>query len=115
MSSSPSHEPPVWHQVFRKSEALVTREIAGETLLVPMRGKLARLQRIFALNPVGAHIWDQLDGTRDLAAIHRGLMEHFDVSPEQAEADLVEYVALLRDAELIVDAGRSPPSSSDPP
>ncbi|MCP4656319.1 MAG: PqqD family protein [bacterium] len=115
MSSNPRQEFPVRRQVFRKSDSLVTREIAGETLLVPMRGKLARLQRIFALNPVGAHIWEQLDGTRDLAAIHRSLVETFDVSPEQAEADLVEYVAMLRDAELIVDAGRSPPPSSDPP
>ena len=113
MSSGHRQEPPLWRQLFRKSDALVTREIAGETLLVPMRGKLARLQRIFALNPVGAHIWEQLDGTRDLAAIHRSLVESFEVSPEQAEADLVEYVAMLRDAELIVDASSSPPS--DPP
>ncbi len=115
MNSNPSQESPVWQQVYRKSESLVTREIAGETLLVPMRGKLARLQRIFALNPVGAHIWDQLDGTRDLAAIHRSLVESFDVSPEEAEADLVEYVNLLRDAELIVDAGSPSPPTADPP
>ena len=113
MSSSHRQELSLWRQVFRKSDALVTREIAGETLLVPMRGKLARLQRIFALNPVGAHIWEQLDGRRDLAAIHRSLVESFEVSPDEAEADLVEYIAMLRDAELIVDASSSPPS--DPP
>lgn len=104
--------PPLWDQVFRRSEALVTREIAGETLLVPMRGKLAKLQRIFALNPVGAFIWQQLDGERDLAAIHEAVVEHFEVSTQEAREDLVEYVTVLREAELIC-AG--PPAPPQPP
>ncbi len=90
-------------QVFRQQRSTVTREIAGEVLLVPVHGKLAQLQRIFVLNPVGAYIWQQLDGERDLEAIHRGLVDNFEVTGGEAEADLYEYLGALEDAGLIVE------------
>jgi hypothetical protein len=46
--------------VYRKKKDLVTREIAGETLIVPTRGNLADMQRIFALNGVAGFIWQHL-------------------------------------------------------
>jgi hypothetical protein len=47
----------IWERVFRKREEVVSREIAGETILVPIRGKLVDMERIFSVNPVGAHVW----------------------------------------------------------
>ena len=91
-------------QVFRQRPDMVTREIAGEVLLVPVRGKLAQLQRIFVLNPVGAYIWGQLDGERDLARIRQGLIDSFEVGAEEAETDLFEYLGALEDAGLISEA-----------
>lgn len=101
-----------WDRVFVPKEALVAREIAGEVILVPVRGKLAQLKRIFVLNPVGAYIWGQLDGVRDLAAIHRGIVADFEVSEEEAEADLCEYIAALEEADLVV---LKPPGESTEP
>ncbi len=92
-------------QVFRRRSEMAIREIAGEVFLVPVSGKLARLQRIFVLNPVGAYIWQQLDGERDLEAIHRGLVDRFEVADAEAETDMLEYLAALEDAELIEPAG----------
>jgi hypothetical protein len=91
--------------VYRQSPAVATRDIAGEVLLVPVRGELAQLQRLFSLNAVGAFIWQQLDGKRDLAAIEHDLVERFEVSEEEARRDLVEYVEGLRQASLIVAGG----------
>ncbi len=93
----------VWRRVLSPKEALVAREIAGEVILVPVRGKLAQLKRIFVLNPVGAHIWGQLDGERDLETIHRGIVEAFEVTDEEAEADLFEFVGSLEEADLVVE------------
>jgi hypothetical protein len=50
--------------VYRKKKDLVTREIAGETLIVPTRGNLADMQRIFALDGVAAFIWQHLERER---------------------------------------------------
>lgn len=93
----------VWQRIYRHDEVVVRREIAGETLLVPVRGRLAQLHRIFVLNDVGAFIWEQIDGKRRLAGIREGLLERFEVSRHEAERDLLEYVEGLRDARLIVE------------
>lgn len=93
-----------WDTVLAKRDEIVSREIAGETILVPIRGKLVDLQRIFSVNPVGAHIWQQIDGMRTLADVRDSVVETFDVEQERAEADILEFVAELAEAELIQEA-----------
>jgi hypothetical protein len=87
--------------VYRRSPDLVGRKVLNEALLVPIRGDLADLQRIFALSRVAQHIWTQLDGEHDLAAVRDSLVARFEVEPAEAEADLVEFIAQLRAAGLI--------------
>lgn len=90
--------------VFAKVGDIVSREIAGETILVPIRGKLVDLQRVFTVNPVGAHIWQLLDGKTTLAAIRDSVVESFDVEREQAAIDIHEFIAQLLEAKLIQKA-----------
>ncbi len=95
-----SHE--AWKKVFRKAEQIVSREIAGETILVPIRGELADMQRVFWLNSVAEYTWHQLDGERSLGEILDGILAKFDVEREQAQADLQEFIAELLEEGLIV-------------
>lgn len=90
--------------VLKKREDVVTREIAGETILVPIRGKLVDMQKIFCLDPVAAFIWEHLDGRRTLAAVRDAVLDKFDVQQERAEADIQEFVAQLAEADLIQEA-----------
>jgi hypothetical protein len=90
-----------WASVYSRADEVIRRRIAGETLLVPIRGQMALLDRIFALNPVAAFIWEQLDGHRSLGDIRQGILEKFEVEPETAEADLREFIDALRQANLI--------------
>lgn len=109
----PSHPPSSPEQVFRRRESVVYREIAGEGFLVPVEGDLAQMHKLFVLNEVAGHIWQLLDGCRDLAAIHHSLVEEFEVSDEEAESDLAQYVEALRGAglveEVVVDRGGGEP------
>jgi hypothetical protein len=89
---------------YRKQEEIVTREIAGETLLVPIRSKLADMQRIFGLNAVGEYIWQQLDGRRSLTEIHNEIVDDFDVTGEQAKIDIQEFIGQLLEADIITEA-----------
>jgi hypothetical protein len=88
---------------YRKNEDVIARQIAGETLLVPIRGDLAGMQRIFALDKVAEYIWQQLDAETTLEAIRDGVLANFDVSMEQAEADIGGFIAELLEAGLIVE------------
>jgi hypothetical protein len=91
-----------WEKVYKRDETVVTRDIVGEMILVPIRGKLADMQRIFTLNDVGAYIWSSLDGERSLGEICEDLRLDFDVKKEQAQRDMSEFIGELLEADLIV-------------
>lgn len=87
--------------VYARRDGVVLREVAGEQILVPIRRDVADLKAIFALNTVGRCIWELLDGTRGTGAVLAGLVERFDVSPEEASADLHAFVERLTQAGLV--------------
>lgn len=81
---------------------MVTRQIAGETLLVPIRSQVADMQNIFALTHDSAeYIWQQLDGKQNLEQIHQGIMDNFQVENRQSLSDLQEFISQLLDAGII--------------
>jgi hypothetical protein len=85
---------------YQRSPDAVTREVAGETLVVPIRGHLADLQRIYALNPVGALVWGRLDRAADVLTLCRAVADEFDVGAEEAEPSVRAFLAQLEDAGL---------------
>jgi hypothetical protein len=89
--------------VFVQKDEIVSRNIAGETILVPIRGNLADMQNIFTLNKVGAFIWEQLDGKRPLSEIHVSLCDCFEVSSEEAERDILEFVDHVNETGLVLE------------
>jgi hypothetical protein len=85
---------------YRRTDQVVRREIAGEVLLVPVRGELAQLQQMFVLNPVGEFIWSRLDGERGVEALVAELVDAFEVSAEQAHSDIEAFLSRLSEAGL---------------
>lgn len=92
-----------WDKVYGRLDHVVMRKIAGETFLIPIRNNIADMQRIFALNPAGEFIWQELDGMKDLAEVCNRVLEHFRVVRETAMADIVEFIAELDQACLITE------------
>ncbi len=86
---------------FARNEDVVTREILGETLLVPIRADIADMRHIFALNETGAWIWQHLDGATPLAAVRDALSRAFEVEPDAAGHDVLELVDELDEAGLV--------------
>lgn len=96
-----SAHPDIWDKRFRKKDTIVSRKIAGEYFLVPVRGKLADMQKIFTLNPVAEHIWQELDDDKSLEDIRNSTMSAFNVKKEQASSDIKEFIAELLREDLI--------------
>lgn len=94
---------PFLDKVFKKQADIVYRKIAGEVILVPIRGNLADMQRIFALNRVAEYIWQKIDGQKALSVIGHELAGAFEVSKDVASADLVKFVQQLSEAKLIAE------------
>jgi hypothetical protein len=86
-------------RTFSRSESVVRREVAGETFLVPLRGRLVDLQELFVLNEVGTWVWEHLDG-RCLEELGAGLSAEFEIDAEQAQRDAESFVHELTEAGL---------------
>ncbi len=86
---------------FRKAGDYVTRRIADETIVVPIRARAAELDSVFVLNEVGAAIWAQLDSEHDAAAIATRIAERFAVPAETARRDVTQFLGTLVEAGLL--------------
>ncbi len=89
-------------RVFRRNDSLVTRDLAGEKVIIPVRGKVGDLGNIYTLNSVGRGVWDLLDGTRDVAAILAVLGEEYEVDFATLSGDVHALLADMHQEGLIV-------------
>ena len=83
-------------RVYRRSADFVFRRIEGETILVPIRSGVGDLDCIYSLNAIGALVWERLDGKTAASEIGRAISAEYDVSAEQAEADLAEFLTEMK-------------------
>jgi hypothetical protein len=87
---------------WARSPRIATRTIGGQCVLVPLAGGGADLDSSFNLNHVAAFVWNQLDGTRTVAAVVDAVVARFEVERERAEADTLELLETLREIRAIV-------------
>jgi hypothetical protein len=78
---------------YRRGDRHVYRQIAGEHLLISLhRDTLAPM---FALTPTAAALWERLASWQDREALVAHLLEEFDVTREQAGADVGDFLDQL--------------------
>ena len=86
---------------FVKEKDLVTRDVAGEEIIVPIKGHVGDLEGVFTLNEVGAMIWRLLDGQTTVRQLMEAVRNEYDVEAAEAEKDVVDFLRSLEDAGLI--------------
>jgi Coenzyme PQQ synthesis protein D (PqqD) len=77
---------------FVRSDNVVSRVIAGETLIVPVRRGVADLAALFSFNPVGSTIWEAIAQPRTVDELATVLADTYDVTPEKAREDLEVFL-----------------------
>ena len=88
-------------QVFRKNKDFVFRQIDDETILVPIKDNLGDMGSIYNLNEVGAFIWEHFDGLKTIRDIKNRIIDEFEISEQEAQQDLFEFVNQLKEIEAI--------------
>lgn len=71
------------------------RKIAGETLLIPVEEAVKEYNGIFTLSPTAALIFQTVSEGGDEQDAVNALCGEFDVSPEEARADVQAFLASL--------------------
>ena len=88
---------------FRPSSDVVSREIGGEIIIVPLASGVADLEKeLFTLNPTGLSIWTKLDGSRTVAEVAHEVARDFDAPEDTVRADVIELLAELFECKLVV-------------
>jgi len=86
----------IWNKRYKKDPNIVSRKIANEFILVPIRHNVGDLESIYTLNEVAARIWELIDGKRTVGEIRDKLLQEFEVTPQEAEKDLSGYIGELK-------------------
>jgi hypothetical protein len=87
-----------WETVFERSADVNSTVLDREAVLLNLESGV-----YYTLNPVGAAIWDLLDGERSLGKILDGVCERFDVSVPVAQRDVAALASQLRREGLITE------------
>lgn len=93
----------------RRVEGVILRQVAGETFLVPIRGRLADMEELFVLNEVGRWLWDGLDGLHSIEDLAANVAAEFEVEEQEACRDALAFVERLAESGLVEES--SPPGS----
>lgn len=80
---------------------LICRQIAGETILVPVGKTVYDSTGLFVLNELAAFIWNILPEVQSEAEIVSAVLAEYEVSEAQAGADAAEFLAQLREMGII--------------
>jgi hypothetical protein len=91
----------VGREKYLRSSTVVSREIADETLVVPIRGGAGDLNSIFSFNPIGSDLWNLLEKEVSVEEMTSWVTDHYDVREEQALGDIREFVGELLGAGLV--------------
>lgn len=73
----------------------ITREVAGEVVVVPTGEAAARFQGMITLNPSAEFLWKHLQEDNTEENLLKEMLEEFDVSEEIARKDIKGFVGML--------------------
>lgn len=79
----------------------VVRQVMEDIVAIPVGQTALRLNGMILLNNVSKIIWDCLEQGTDLESIVKAVTESFDVSADEAEADVLEFCDKLRKLQFL--------------
>lgn len=86
---------------IRKSSNVVSRVVADEAIVVPIRRGVADMDSIFTFNEAGTTLWNMIEANCSAAEMSEFLRKEYGLTAERAAADTERFIADLATAGLI--------------
>ena len=99
--------------LYIRAKAVVSRLIAADTLVLPLRAGIGDLTSLYSLNATATTIWDALETPQTLQRLCDLIDSKYDLSREKAEEDVALFmgqICSLGLAERVVDSEAAPPT-----
>lgn len=98
VSTASANSTPVRHA---RSTAIVSREVAGETIVVPICKGVGDLDSVYTFNPLGRSLWRLLENGCSVEELTNWVVTQFEVDAKQASVDVQQYLAELQEIGLV--------------
>lgn len=79
----------------------VVRQVLDDVVAIPVGDTALQFNGMILLNEVSKVIWTQLEQETDLDALVAAVTDAFEVSAEEATADILEFLQQLRQTQLL--------------
>ena len=90
--------------IYAPSEDIVTREIEGELIIVPLVSGIGDMEdELFTLKETGRAIWEKLDGKKSLKDVAEELSAEFEASSGEIETDVIGLAEELLKRRMLVE------------
>lgn len=80
---------------------LIKREVAGDTILVPVGKTVYDSNGLFVLNELGRFIWDLLPAVQNDEEVVSAVLAEYDVSEAEARQDIAGFLGKLRQMDIL--------------
>ena len=80
---------------------LIKREIAGDTILVPVGKTVYDSNGLFVLNDVGTFLWDMLPEAEGLDDLTEAVLREYEVGADEARRDIEAFLNKLQQMAII--------------
>lgn len=88
---------------MKTNDLYLYREIAGESLLVPVGEATKELNGMARLNEVGTFIWKRIDTAENLEEIVKDICKEYEVDEKKAREDVYKICKELLQRGMIMD------------
>ncbi len=82
---------------IKRNPELISSDIDGEKVMMSIESG-----EYFGLDPVGTRIWELIENPIEVNSLVEQLIDEFDVSREQCEADTFEFLEQLFEKNLLI-------------
>lgn len=96
---------PIEPLLLVRNSATVSREIAGETIVVPVCAGIGDMEAVYTFNELGGQLWRLLAKSRAAKDLVDWVILNFKILPEVAAADVHAFLDDLREIGLIEAVG----------
>ncbi len=90
-------------KIYKKSDSVVSRKIADEVILVPIRQDVGDLEKIYTLNEVASRIWELVDGRATLKEIRDVIVNEYEAPPIEVEKDIMGCLRELKSVKAVTE------------
>lgn len=94
----------LYERRVRCSSNVVSRVIADEAVVVPIRSGAGDLNSIYSFNDAGTKLWSMLEGGQTAAQLALYLQQIYGITGERARSDVENFLAELAEEGLIEQA-----------